>query len=341
MKKIAHAWPSAFLPILLLSLVSWTSPTGENLGWTVHDLEYVRSTIQAHYPYLTLKEVELPEHESGTVAGDRAGDEGGPHDVGENVGFRRQVLGLLRGLRDGHVYLEERGRKTFPYTPPRRKDRGAFDPVSLPDHLGAPLRSLGGGEVFFARTPGNIGYILIRSFRNEEVGNQVGRALRLLLDTRGLVLDVRNNGGGNAAASNRVIARFLSETLEKPPVFHSGRRIFFPPLTPVFPVYGSPVVLLVNGVCFSEAERFAEIMRQLPQVTLVGDTTGGGSAGGGDRFILPNGSVVSFGTYDYRRYDGTPWEEQGIAPDLVVPQSTVHAAAGVDAQLDRALSLLG
>jgi hypothetical protein len=341
MKKVAQAWPSAFLPIIFLSLVSWTSPTGEELRWTARELEFVRSTVQAHYPYLELKGVGARDREPVSLDQDEGFVRGASDNKRTAAGFRRQVLRLLKDLRDGHVYLEEKGRKTFPYTPPRRKDRGAFDPASLPDHLGAPLRPMGQGDVFFSRTAENIGYILIRSFRHERVGHEVGRALRHLVDTKGLILDVRNNGGGNAAVSNRVIARFLSEPLEKPPVFHSGRQLAFPPLIPTYPVYGSPVVVLVNGVCFSEAERFAEIMRRLPQVILVGDTTGGGSAGGGDRFFLPNGSVLSFGTYDYRRYDGTPWEEEGIAPDLVVPQTTVHAAAGVDAQLEVALGLLG
>ena len=99
-------------------------------------------------------------------------------------------------------------------------------------------------------------------------------------------------------------------------------------------------MVLINGGSFSEAERFAEIMKQIPSVTVVGETTGGGSAGGGDRFVLPNGATMSVGTYDFRRYDGIPWETVGVSPDVRVPQTPVHAAAGGDPQLEYALNLL-
>lgn len=341
MMKTGQTWLSLFLPLVLIALVSGAATSSGTLQWTARDLAFIQSTLQDHYPYLEMKGVRFTGWDPGDSLQDEPHAQGGLGDDSDEADVRRRVMRLLKTLRDGHVYLEVRGRRVFPFTPPRRRDRGAFDPQNLPKHLGASLRPLGDGNVLFTRTAGNVGYILIRSFGGENVGREVGRALRELRHTVGLILDVRNNGGGSAAASNPVIARFISEPLEKPPVFHLGDRILFPPLAPVIPAYTSPVVVLVNGVCFSEAERFAEIMRQLPQVVLVGDTTGGGSAGGGDRFPLPNGAVLSFGTYDYRRYDGTPWEEEGIPPDLVVPQSTVHTVAGVDAQLEVALSLLG
>ena len=82
------------------------------------------------------------------------------------------------------------------------------------------------------------------------------------------------------------------------------------------------------------------MMKQVPTVTVVGDTTGGGSCGGGDRFALPNASTISFGTYDYRRYDGQPWEWLGIAPDVRVVQTERDVDSGRDLQLEYALSML-
>jgi C-terminal processing protease CtpA/Prc len=239
------------------------------------------------------------------------------------------------------VYLETPSARKYPFKPRQLTDRNAFDPSLLRSYLGDCPRRAGQGGVYFGRTTEDLGYILIPSFRPSNLGRDFAEALRELGDTRGLILDLRNNRGGKGDRANEVASWFLTSPMEKPPVYHEGRLLRFLPLRPKPTPYTKPVVVLVNGASFSEAERFAEIMKQVPTVRLVGETTGGGSAGGGNRFVLPNGRVFSFGTYDYRRYDGSPWEGQGIEPDLLVFQTPAHVAAGRDRQLEVALRLLG
>jgi C-terminal processing protease CtpA/Prc len=101
-------------------------------------------------------------------------------------------------------------------------------------------------------------------------------------------------------------------------------------------------VVLINGSTFSAGEFTTEILKQLPHVTAVGDTTGGGSVGGGKEslYYLPSGKSIEIGFIDIRRYDGLPWEWLGIAPDIRVEQTEADALSGRDKQLEHAIDLL-
>jgi len=82
-------------------------------------------------------------------------------------------------------------------------------------------------------------------------------------------------------------------------------------------------------------------------VTAVGDTTGGGSAGGNSEppdavasFYLPSGKMIDIGTVDLRRYDGLPWEWLGVPPDIRVVQTEADINQGRDKQLEYAIDML-
>jgi len=104
---------------------------------------------------------------------------------------------------------------------------------------------------------------------------------------------------------------------------------------------------LINGSTFSAGELCTEIMKQLPNVTAVGDTTGGGSAGSQDNppnargeYYLPSGKMIYIGTIDLRRYDGLPWEWRGVPPDIRVVQTEADIKQGRDKQLEYAIEIL-
>ncbi|MCW8803473.1 MAG: S41 family peptidase, partial [Ignavibacteriaceae bacterium] len=137
--------------------------------------------------------------------------------------------------------------------------------------------------------------------------------------------------------------RFLTEPLESNDAYQSGTKLNLPPYQPQGPFqYTNPVVVLINGSTFSAGEFTTEILKQLPQVTAVGDTTGGGSAGGGDEslYFLPSGKSIQIDFIDFRRYDGLPWEWLGVPPDIRVEQSEADILAGRDKQLEYAIEML-
>jgi C-terminal processing protease CtpA/Prc len=85
-------------------------------------------------------------------------------------------------------------------------------------------------------------------------------------------------------------------------------------------------------------------MKQLPNVTVVGDTTAGAGCNDREGFRgnrrLPSGKLIHIPTWCITRYDGVPWEVVGIAPDIRVVQTAEDVRQGFDRQLEFALDLL-
>jgi carboxyl-terminal processing protease len=98
-------------------------------------------------------------------------------------------------------------------------------------------------------------------------------------------------------------------------------------------------VLLIDGGCFSACEDFAEMMKHVPSVTAIGDTTSGAS-GAPQAFALPSGRQINVSTKDIRRYDGLPIEWNGVPPDILVRQTAEDVNMGRDKQLEYAIDFL-
>ena len=140
-----------------------------------------------------------------------------------------------------------------------------------------------------------------------------------------------------------VVSRFISAPLEKPPFYWYGQLADLLPFQPAGSfTYTNPLVVLINGSTFSAGELCTEVLKQLPNVTAVGDTTGGGSVGSGDEgiYFLPSGKSMEIGFIDLRRYDGLPWEWLGVAPDIRVEQTEADILVGRDKQLEYAIDIL-
>jgi carboxyl-terminal processing protease len=169
--------------------------------------------------------------------------------------------------------------------------------------------------------------------------------------TRGLILDLRDNPGGNAAYGEAIFAHFIAApcptyTLDYTPVFaptkingHHGRLRLYgegPTLRPADgPRFDCPVVLLVSALTASAAEDFAGLFRSGGRGLLIGQATAGGT-GNGHWVDLPGGGMLRVALNVSRAYSG-----RGLAPDVAVEPDATDLAAGRDAELERALALLG
>lgn len=254
---------------------------------------------------------------------------------------------MLTALGDGHVALGEGSRAdVVPWVPPRMaRARRTF-------HAGLPRRYLAAGpwassgaEVVHGLLPGGVGYLYLSAFEPSGVVSACDEALAALRSTRALVVDDRSSAGGSRAYVYRAVARFLDVPLATPPWYTRGERRQWPRLEPAGPFrYRGRVVVLVNGLTFSAAELFADLMMRLPGVTVVGETTAGGSSGWDEDapgyHDLPGGMRLRIPTVDGRRADGTPWEVVGVRPHLHVTQSEADLAAGRDRHLEHALKLI-
>ena len=254
------------------------------------------------------------------------------------------LLEMLKELKDGHVRLQTRGGASVAtYTPPRAdKDRYAYSPLVVRRYFDRELRLAGDQRIEYETLGDNIGYVYVATLRKEEpVAGGFDEALSYLRETKGLIIDVRHNGGGSDDNSLAIITRLLSSPIDILPAPAPGGGLNRGPVIyPSAPFqYTKPVALLIDGVCFSSCEDFAEMMKHVPTVTAIGDTTGGGS-GAPQLFSLPSGRQINVSTKDIRRYDGLPIEWNGVPPDILIPQSAEDTRQGRDKQLEFALEFL-
>jgi hypothetical protein len=295
--------------------------------------------VDSVYPFLAFKGIDWDAVHAtyGARAGAARGDEG-----------YRVLHEMLAELRDGHVYYRPPGGgEVYPHLPPRQaRDRGAYDPFVVRRYFPEPLRLSPSGKIEYGLTRDSVGYALIADFDEDYLAGDFPGVLTALRAAKGLVLDVRQRKGGTIQNVDAVVSRFLTAPLTRPAFYLLGRRLDWAPLQPAGPTaYARPVVVLINGSTFSAGEHFAEAMRQIPAVTLVGDTTGGGGvASTGDvpcERRLPSGKWICVGAGDIRRFDGQPVEWLGVPPDIRVAQTEDDIRRGRDPQLEAAIGLLG
>jgi carboxyl-terminal processing protease len=334
MKKIYFIF-SIFCLIVLLSCndLIVTEPDSNH---NVEDFEAAWKRIRDVYPYLEFKKINWDSIHSvyRPLVENVNGDE-----------FYLLLRDFLAELKDGHVYFRTKGGgEVYPYYPQRHfKDRHAYSPFVVRKYFDKALRLTESKTVEYEIIPGNIGYAFLSDFHENYLTDEFPVVLDYLKNTKGLILDIRQKVGGDYKNIEAVITRFLTGPLERNDAYTYGEKWNLPPFQPRGPFqYTKPVVVLINGSTFSAGEFTTEILKQLPQVTAIGDTTGGGSVGGGDEslYFLPSGKSISIGFIDIRRYDGLPWEWLGVAPDIRVEQTEADIQAGRDLQLEYAIDLL-
>lgn len=259
------------------------------------------------------------------------------------------LLDLLAELKDPHVWFQTVLRTISPYRSIRsERDDGVFSLDVVETMIAGSFQSAADGRLRYGMLEGNIGYIYFSDF-TEDV--QVGffNALSALQGSDGLIVDIRHNQGGSLNALLAIAGRFTTTTFASLPTYVLGKNE--PSLSPsVVPTgtfqYKKSVVVLFNGVTISAGESFSVIMKQIPSVTAIGDTT----AGGGGSFFpnVPNSGIIEMSggrkawipTVDLRQYDGTPVEWLGVPPDIRVVQTKVDFENNIDKQLEAAIEVL-
>jgi hypothetical protein len=259
-------------------------------------------------------------------------------DMKEDALF--EVLGnMLSTLKDGHVNLYYTGNTARNWSWYEDYPRN-FDQTIVDNYLGTDYHVAGGMK--YKILPDNIGYVYYGDF-SAGVGNGViNDMLAYFAICNGIIIDVRNNGGGLMTNSSTIASHFTNERVLTSYVRHktgTGHNDFSEP----FAIYLDPadgirwqkkVIVLTNRHCFSATNDFVNSMRCLPNVTILGDKTGGGS---GMPFTseLPNGWAVRFSASPY--YDAQMNQiEFGIDPDIWVSLTTEDALKGIDTLIEAA-----
>ncbi len=264
--------------------------------------------------------------------------------------FYKVLFDLLRELKDPHVFLSSKGHGLImPYQSPRyKRDLNAYSPLVVRKYFSAKLQLACRDRVEYAIHRDNIGYVCIASFNDEGTLDDFDAVLDQLMDTRGLIIDVRRNVGGSTGNIEKVVCRFIQSPLKYMKGFTKGNVPYNK--NPIQPKssrkrYVNPVVILINGTTISAGELFAELMNQIPTVTLLGDTTTGAACGDVAENIeadydLPSGKQIHIGTTYACRYDGLPIDWNGILPEIRVVQTEADIKNNKDRQLEYAIELL-
>ena len=192
----------------------------------------------------------------------------------------------------------------------------------------------------------NVAYLRCATFVNDFGAGNLDRILLYFAPCNGLIIDLRENGGGMVTSAEALAARFTNEEVLVGYMQHKtgpGHNDFSPRRRQILkPSKGlrwqKRVVVLTNRGVYSAANEFVKYMKCLPQVTIVGDRTGGG-AGLPFSSELPNGWIVRFSACPMYDRDGKD-TEFGIAPTHQVGMKPTDQARGKDTLIEYARKLL-
>jgi len=232
--------------------------------------------------------------------------------------FAEVCADMLKPLRDLHVWMTVAGVNVPVFNRPRSAN-------SNPSAHHAILGDLKqAGRVQWAITPDKIGFIAIYGWNTgPEIPAQCDEALEEMRDTRGLIIDVRLNGGGDEPTAGKVAGRFLQKEFvyaysqyRNGPSHTNLTEKYERKVTPRGPWrYNRPVVLLIGQKCMSSNESFIAMMSGDPDCTIMGDHTCGSS--GNPRIVkLPLDMTVSVPRWIDYLPDGKPLDERGFQPQV-------------------------
>lgn len=188
-----------------------------------------------------------------------------------------------------------------------------------------------------------IGYIRVASFKENTV-EQFQNALNQLLKqgAKGLVFDVREDGGGLVAALEKIVDPLLPAGDIATATYQDG--------TTKVLVHSDanelnlPMMVLVNGNTASAAELFTASLKDFGKAEVIGERTFGKGIMQ-NTFELPDGGAVTLTVATYQTTKGECYHGVGITPDVIMEEDYEkvdfdHPNPEQDAQLKQAMELL-
>lgn len=164
--------------------------------------------------------------------------------------------------------------------------------------------------------------------------------LKVHREAPGIVLDLRNNGGGAVSSLEHVINDFFPDRVSYGAfVSRKGKRdneksAWFDGVG-----YEGPVVVLIGGGSASSAEILAHVFKHYERATLIGRPTAGVVIA--SRFFnLRDGGELQLGLHDFETLDGSRLEGNGVQPDVEVERVLDDVREGYDADLAAAVKWL-
>lgn len=253
---------------------------------------------------------------------------------------------MLNELRDGHVNLV--GWYSVSYYKNWWSDYPQNYDQRLVDEHYLHFNGLQRNGITYYMLRDSVAYIRYPSFAISPGESTLDWSLAILSKCPGLIIDIRDNGGGDLTNVELFVRRFIKDRTLAGYICHKTGKghndfskpypIYYEPAEKEHIKWHKPIVVLVNRSTYSAANNFVAVMRNLEGVTIVGDVTGGGSG-------LPFSSETPYGWTV--RFSSSPMydanmqsTESGIAPDIRIDLDPEQALQGVDTMLEVAINTI-
>ena len=169
--------------------------------------------------------------------------------------------------------------------------------------------------------PGNIGYLDFRVFASPDRAGQTAiAALNFLAYCDAIIVDMRQNGGGNPAQIQLICSYFFREPAHLNDLYYretnTTENYWTLPYVPGPKPVDADLYILTSARSFSGAEEFTYNMKNLKRATIIGETTGGG-AHPTDTDIVQQDYILRVPVARaINPVSKTNWEGTGVTPDV-------------------------
>ncbi len=187
----------------------------------------------------------------------------------------------------------------------------------------------------------NIAYIRLLAFGDEKTTQDFHNMLQKLLDQKpkGIILDLRNNGGGLLNSAIDISSEFIKEGVIVYEQYGDGHKDTYK-ATGKGIATDIPLIVLVNEGSASASEIVAGAIQDLGRGKLVGVTTYGKGSVQIWTDLVDNQGAVRITVARWLTPNGKTIHKIGLTPDIAVTISDADISANRDPQLEKAIELL-
>lgn len=173
---------------------------------------------------------------------------------------------------------------------------------------------------------GNIGYIKLNTFENQNAAEEMEKAINSMKskNIKGIIIDVRNNGGGLLQNAIEIGSMFMKDGVIVYTIDRDGKKETISSTGNL--LWERPVVMLINESSASASEILAGALHDNRKAKLVG-TKSFGKASVQNVKQLEDGSAILITIAKYLTPNGTDITKKGIEPDYLVEIPTAEAEA--------------
>jgi retinol-binding protein 3 len=174
------------------------------------------------------------------------------------------------------------------------------------------------------RLPGNIGYVDFRAFQSPgEAGATAVAAMNFLAYCDAVIVDLRQNGGGDPAQIQLISSYFFDEPVHLNDLYARAldrtENYWTLPYVPGAKAVNADLYILTSARTFSGAEEFTYNMKNLKRATVIGETTGGGAHPTRPMIVQKDFILRVPFARAINPVSKTNWEGTGVVPDIAVP----------------------